>query len=103
MPDLDDAEEQARQSLERVRALSTVARFLWPIPDKGLTKRLHRITAPTLVVMGSDDKIVPAPYGAEVTSRVPDSRVETIEGAGHLPMLEQPDEFARIVSEFLVE
>ncbi len=103
MPDLDNEEEKARQSLERVRALSTVAKFLWPIPDKGLRKRLHRITAPTLVVMGSDDKVVPAPYGAEVTSRVPNSRVETIQEAGHLPMLEQPDEFARLVSEFLVE
>ena len=103
MPDLENEEEKARQSLERVRALSTVARFLWPIPDKGLRKRLHRITAPTLVVLGSDDKIVPVSYGAELTSRVPNSRVETIQEAGHLPMLEHPDEFTRVVSEFLVE
>ena len=103
MPDLDDEEEKARQSLERVRALSTVARFLWPIADKGLVKRLHRITAPTLVVLGSDDKVVPAAYGVEVTSRVPNSRAEIIQEAGHLPMLEQPDAFAHVVSEFLVE
>lgn len=103
MPDLDTEEEQARQSLERVRALSTVAKFLWPIPDKGLHKRLHRITAPTLVVMGSDDQIVPAAYATEVTSRVPNSRAEVIHDAAHLPMLEQPEQFARIVSDFLAE
>jgi pimeloyl-ACP methyl ester carboxylesterase len=101
MPELDDEEERAQQSLERARALSAVAKFLWPIPDKGLRKRLHRITAPTLVVMGSDDKLVPPPYGAEVTSRVPNSRVEVIQDSGHLPMLEQPEEVARVVSEFL--
>ncbi len=46
---------------------------------------------------------MPAAYANEVTSRVPNSRAEVIHDAAHLPMLEQPDEFARIVSDFLAE
>ena len=103
MPDPDTDEDRGQQALERVRALSTVGRFLWPIPDKGLHKRLHRITAPTLVVTGSEDQIVPAAYANEVTSRVPNSRAEVIHDTAHLPMLEQPEQFARIVSDFLAE
>ncbi len=46
---------------------------------------------------------MPAAYANEFTSRVPNSRAEVIHDAGHLPMLEQPEQFARIVSDFLAE
>ena len=45
-----------------MRALEAAARLLWPIGDRGLAKRLHRITAPTLLLWGSEDRIVPASY-----------------------------------------
>jgi len=100
MPEADGDEDRGRQDIARVRALSTVAKFLWPIPDKGLKKRLHRIKAPTLVVMADGDQIVPHAIGDEFAVRILGSRVQTVEGAGHMFLLEQPDAFAGIVAEF---
>ncbi len=101
MPDPASDEQRAEQSVERVRSLSAVARFLWPIPDKGLKRRLPRIKSPTLVVVASHDRIVPPELGKEIVTRVPDSKLEVIEGAGHLFMLEKPDQFAALVRGFL--
>lgn len=101
MPDPASDEQRTEQNVERVRSLSAVARFLWPIPDKGLKRRLPRIKSPTLVVMASHDRIVPPAYGQEVARRVPHSRVEVIQGAGHLFMLEKPDQTASLVARFL--
>ena len=101
MPDPDSDEDRARMGIERARALSTVARFLWPIPDKGLSKRLHRIRSETLVIVADGDRIVPPSHGAELAARVPSSSLHIVEDAGHLLILERPDEIARLVSGFL--
>ena len=103
MPQPQNDLERGTQILDRVRSLATVGKFLWPIPDKGLKKRMGRITAPTLVVVGEQDKIVPASYGDEFASRIPDATVHTMAGAGHMMMHEQPDEFAEVVKGFLQE
>jgi hypothetical protein len=44
---------------ERQKSFAAAGKFLWPIWDKGLKKRIHRITAPTLIVWGDHDGIVP--------------------------------------------
>jgi len=103
MPKSGSDDERAQQIFERARSLSTVGKFLWPIPDKGLRKRLHRIKAPTLIVVADRDRIVPPVYGEEVASRVPDSRLHLFRDAGHLFILERPDEFSDLVSGFLSE
>ena len=66
LPEPKDDLERGTQIIERVRSLATVGKFLWPIPDKGLKKRMPRITAPTLVIVGENDKIVPASYGRRI-------------------------------------
>src|SRR3989442_8568460 len=37
-------------------AMGATGKFIWPIPDKGLKKRAHRVTAPTLLVWGKEDR-----------------------------------------------
>ena len=101
MPEPSDDLERGTQILERVRSLATVGRFLWPIPDKGLKKRMPRITAPTLVVIGEQDRIVPASYGDEYANGIAGASVQIIAGAGHMLMIERPGEFAETVTEFL--
>ena len=101
MPEPDSDDERGQQSIDRVRSLSAVAKFLWPIPDKGLKKRLHRIKSPALIVVADNDKIVPPAYGEEMRSRMDGSRLELVRNAGHLFMLEKPDEFAELVAGFL--
>jgi pimeloyl-ACP methyl ester carboxylesterase len=84
------------------RASEAAARLLWPTCDVGLRKRLHRITAPTLLVWGGDDRVVPGSYakrfadalGGPVTLR-------TIEGAGHLADVDAPAALAAAIGDFL--
>jgi len=82
-------------------AMGTTGKFIWPIPDKGLKKRIHRVKAPSLLVWGREDRLVPAVYAEEFTRRLSGARVETIDGAGHAPHLEQTDTVARVVRDFL--
>ena len=65
--------------------------------------RLHEITAPTLVVYGDAD--APPIFDAvdALMDEVPQARKAVIHDAAHLPNLEHPDEFNRIVLEFLLE
>ena len=100
LPEPADDLERGTQILERVRSLATVGKFLWPIPDKGLKKRMPRITAPTLVVVGEEDKVVPVSYGEEFASRISVASVQTLASAGHMMMIERPEEFAGVVADF---
>jgi 3-oxoadipate enol-lactonase len=62
---------------------------------------LARIQAPTLVITGSEDRLVP-PYHAEYLHRaIPKVSLRVIEGSGHIPHLEAPERFLRVVLEFL--
>jgi 3-oxoadipate enol-lactonase len=59
------------------------------------------ITAPTLIVTGTEDNVVD-PHNSDVLAeRIPGAEVQRIENSGHLFFWEQPREFVRIVSEFL--
>lgn len=76
-------------------------KFVWPIPDRGLKKRIHRIVVPTLVLWGTVDSVIAPAYAREFAQRIPNARVELIDHAGHLPHLEQPREVARLISGLL--
>lgn len=87
--------------LRRHQSLGTAAKFLWPLPDQGTARRLHRITAPTLIVWGRDDQIVPVAHAKAFHDAISGSRVVTIDKAGHLPMEEQEEAFLDAVAGFL--
>jgi pimeloyl-ACP methyl ester carboxylesterase len=82
-------------------AQACTGKFVWPIPDKGLKKRIHRIAVPTLIIWGSEDRVIAPAYAEEFAQRIADARVALIDRAGHLPHLEQPHEVARLVRDFL--
>ena len=96
-------EPQARVAAQVgfVWSQACTGKFVWPIPDKGLKKHIHRIAAPTLIVWGKADGLIAAAYAEEFARRIARARVELIDGAGHLPQLEKPDKVARLVQEFL--
>ena len=87
--------------LDRTKTLSAIGKFVWPIPDKGLTKRAHRITAPTLLLWGDSDGIVPAVYGPAFQELLPNATLEVIAKCGHIPQMERPAEFLTAVTGFL--
>ena len=74
------------------QALTSVAKFVWPLPDRGLRRRLPRITAQTLVIAGADDRFVPASYVEEFASRIRDAGMAIIPDAAHMVPYEQPAE-----------
>ncbi len=96
-----DPEEAALARTRLTWAMGATGKFIWPIPDKGLRKRIHRITAPTLLLWGEADRLVPRAYADEFARRLPQSRLEIVAGAGHAPQLEQPEATARAVTAFL--
>jgi pimeloyl-ACP methyl ester carboxylesterase len=98
---LEDPEARVMAHVGLQWAMGASGKFLWPIPDKGLKKRIHRIQVPTLVVWGKEDRIVLPVYAEEFVRRIPGARAETVDQAGHAPHLEQPDAVARLVGNFL--
>jgi pimeloyl-ACP methyl ester carboxylesterase len=81
--------------------MGATGKFIWPIPDKGLKKRIHRVAAPTLVVWGKEDRLVPPVYAEEFAGRIRGARVQMVDAAGHAPHLEQPEKVARMITDFV--
>jgi len=96
-----DQDELAQAMYLQLTNFSATGKFIWPIPDKGLKKRLHRIKAPTLILWGDQDKLTPPAYGPLFQSKIANSQLETIKGAGHMLPLENTPEWAREVQAFL--
>jgi 3-oxoadipate enol-lactonase len=64
--------------------------------------RLHEITAPTLVVVGEEDLPHANANAAVLIERIKGARKKVIKNAAHLPSLERPEEFNRLVLDFLL-
>jgi pimeloyl-ACP methyl ester carboxylesterase len=96
-PDPTDPEALFQASL----TIAAVNQFIWPLPDKGLSKRLHRIKADTLLVWGRQDRLVHPAYGDDFARMIPGARLELVDGAGHLPQLEQLEAVSALVGGFL--
>jgi len=63
--------------------------------------RLARISVPTLILVGELDQLTPLPTQQALQRAIPNSRLEVIPGAGHVPCIEQPELWNRLVLEFL--
>jgi pimeloyl-ACP methyl ester carboxylesterase len=67
-----------------------------------LRARLHRISTPTLLLWGAEDRFVAADYyGAAYRDAIPGARLETVAAAGHFPHLEQPNAVAERIGAFI--
>jgi pimeloyl-ACP methyl ester carboxylesterase len=63
--------------------------------------RLNEITAPTLIIHGSLDALVPLSCAREAHEKIHNSRLHWMEGSGHWPQRDNPEEFNQLVIEFL--
>ena len=95
-----DEDELVAYLLKRSRAMATATRYLWPLPDRGLQRRAHRISAPTLVVWGADDGVAPSVYARHFADATRGEAV-VVPDAGHLVHLEQRDTVVDAVQRFL--
>jgi len=96
-----DEDEMAESYYFQLANFSATGKFIWPIPDKGLKKRLHRIKAPTLILWGDQDKLTPPAYGPAFASKIAKSQLVTLPGPGHMLPLEDTPGFEREVTAFL--
>ncbi len=62
---------------------------------------LAQLTQPTLLVWGRNDRLVALSGSRRVLRALPHARLAVLERCGHLPMLEQPQQFNRVVADFL--
>lgn len=97
-----DGQQTPEARLRTTWAMGTTGKFIWPLPDKGLKKRIHRVTAPSLLIWGANDRLVPPVYAEEFTRRLPGARLDIVAHAGHAPHLEHPQAVAGIVEKFLL-
>jgi pimeloyl-ACP methyl ester carboxylesterase len=88
-----------------VRNKNMTARLGWNpyLCSLALEPRLRRIRIPTLVLWGKQDQLIPPSHGDLYARRIPGARLALIDRCGHVPMVEQPAEFTRLVVEFLDE
>lgn len=88
--------------IEQVRASEAAARIFWPLGNTRLEKRLGLIKAPTLLLWGEEDRIMPRSYADKFTAGIAGpTAIRTIPGAGHLAELDKPAETARAILDFL--
>ena len=97
----DHSIDKEEWDILRYRGMEAAARYLWPFGDRGLEKRLHRITQDTLLIWGKEDRVIPPSY-AEVFAQsiAGTTRIELIDKAGHLADVDQPDAVAEVLLDF---
>jgi pimeloyl-ACP methyl ester carboxylesterase len=85
------------------RNRETTARLTWKpyMFNPRLPHFLPRVTTRTLIVWGREDRIVPVVCGEQYARHLPNARLAVLERCGHLPPIERPDDFSRLVLEFL--
>jgi pimeloyl-ACP methyl ester carboxylesterase len=84
--------------IEQTRANEAAARLLWPLGNTKLEKRLPLIKAPTLLIWGAEDRIMPRGYAEKFRASInAPTELRVIEGAGHLAELDKPREIAEAI------
>ncbi len=97
----DDPDQVATITADLIWALGATGKFVWPIPDKGLKKRMHRIKADALIVWGEDDALISSVYAKEFAARIAKSQIEIIKDCGHVPQVEKLEILKPLVAKFL--
>jgi pimeloyl-ACP methyl ester carboxylesterase len=101
--DFSNMEALQQFLVQNSRRLGTAGKILFPIPNRRLSKRLYRLQAPTLLVWGRDDKLIPTVYAERYQALIPNARLVVIEAAGHMVPYEQPEKTAAEIERFLAD
>ncbi|MFF3707955.1 alpha/beta fold hydrolase [Streptomyces phaeochromogenes] len=68
--------------------------------DPSLTDRLAKVTHPTLVAWGASDQVVDADYGRAYAQAIPEAEFRLLEGTGHMPQSETPEQLLPVLWDF---
>jgi pimeloyl-ACP methyl ester carboxylesterase len=97
----EDPDIAAAVTAALVWAFGSTGKFAWPVPDRGLRARLHRLTAPVLLIWGNQDRLAPVGYVSEWQNELADSQAVVIDNCGHIPQVEQLEKTIAAVEKFL--
>jgi pimeloyl-ACP methyl ester carboxylesterase len=97
----DFLETMLSSILEHPTPMETIMKQVMAIAGHNVAERDKAITAPTLVIHGDADRLVPPANGDQVAAAISGAQKHTIHGVGHMFFWEKPEESARIVTEFL--
>jgi pimeloyl-ACP methyl ester carboxylesterase len=92
--------DQSYMQLSSIRP-SLVHGDLYACDQFDVTYWLDNIHSPVLVICGTSDQFTPRRYSEDLAVKIPGAALQTIDGAGHLVMLEQPHRVAGLLSVFL--
>jgi pimeloyl-ACP methyl ester carboxylesterase len=86
-----------------LKGLETLARVGWNpyLHNPKLLGRLHRITCPTLILWGEQDKLIPMAYAEAFHQAIANSKLTVFKECGHLPIFEKVAEFTAAVRDFV--
>jgi pimeloyl-ACP methyl ester carboxylesterase len=88
--------------IEQVRASEAAARVFWPLGNTKIEKRLPLILAPTLLLWGEQDRLMPRSYADRMAGLIGGrATIKGIPDAGHLAELDQPEATAKAILEFM--
>lgn len=88
--------------IEQTRANEAAARIFWPLGNTRIEKRLRLIKAPTLLLWGEQDRVMPRTYADLFAKGIAaPTEIRVIEGAGHLAELDKPELVAKAIVDFL--
>jgi pimeloyl-ACP methyl ester carboxylesterase len=88
--------------IEQTRAAEAAARIFWPLGNTRLERRLPLIEAPTLILWGEHDRLLPRSYARTIADAIKaPTEVRIIAGAGHLAELDKPEETAAAILGFM--
>lgn len=91
----DNAADLLEHGIDRYTGRTAAASLIWPIPDFGLTTRIHRVTCPVTLVWGAADRLNPPSYLARYAAALPNvTATHLIAAAGHLADWDTPTEVA---------
>lgn len=99
IPEVSDTAAQMHQLAAQV----TAARVGWNpyFYNPKLLSRLHRVSVPTLVMWGDNDRFWPDPLGRKLASAIAGATWKTVAECGHLPSIEQPGTSSQLIEDFL--
>ena len=102
-PDLLATASEPEDPFVRLRGREMTTRLCWKpyMHDPSLIHLLPRVEVPTLIIWGENDRLIPVNAGERIAEAMPNTRLEVIAGAGHLPHIEKPDEVIPLLQQHL--
>jgi pimeloyl-ACP methyl ester carboxylesterase len=96
-----DARIVAAQTIKLAQSLTAVTKFVWPIPDRGLRRRLPRIACPALVMFGAEDRVLSPRYADDFRAGLRGGQTAVVAGAGHMLPYEKPQQVVDLIERFM--